>query len=236
MMDRDWYLEAIEREGTALVAACEAAPGAQVPACPEWTTDDLLGHVASVHNVWSRVVATPLHTIDEVIALESAGQPVPAAPVARAALLAALRAANDEQACWTWSSEHNVGFVRRFQATEALVHRIDAEQAAGRTVTIDDAAAAESIDVFLTYCCTGPVEGTAEVGGSVHVHCTDTEGEWTIADDGVLTRGHSKGDVAVRGRAADVMLALWRRGPLDDCEIFGDRSLAERFIARNSVE
>ena len=51
-------------------------------------------------------------------------------------------------------------------------------------------------------------------GKTMHVHCTDTAGEWLVrlaADGLVLTREHAKGDVAVRGPAADLFLLLTRR-------------------------
>src|SRR5438067_1892372 len=65
LLDRDASFAAIDREGAALVAAATAAPGAQVPACPEWRTEDLVAHVAAVHDFWAHVVGTPLRTGDE---------------------------------------------------------------------------------------------------------------------------------------------------------------------------
>ncbi len=40
----------------------------------------------------------------------------------------------------------------------------------------------------------------------------------------VVEPGHAKGDAAVRGPAADLLLWLWGRRPLDGFEVFGDRS------------
>jgi len=69
---------------------------------------------------------------------------------------------------------------------------------------------------------------------SVHLHCTDTDGEWLItrldADGIEFRREHAKGDVAVRGRADDLLLWLWRRAD-SGVEILGDASVAERFRA-----
>jgi len=67
---------------------------------------------------------------------------------------------------------------------------------------------------------------------SMHLHCTDTEGEWMIrftADGAVTTREHAKGDVAVRGTASDLYLLLWNRVSAERFEIFGDASLLRRF-------
>ena len=46
---------------------------------------------------------------------------------------------------WTWSDDHTVGFILRRQAHEALVHRLDAEQAAGRGHELDAALAADGV-------------------------------------------------------------------------------------------
>ena len=50
---------------------------------------------------------------------------------AHAALVAELEAADPADEAWTWSREQTVGFTIRRQAHEALIHRLDAEQAAG---------------------------------------------------------------------------------------------------------
>jgi predicted lipid carrier protein YhbT len=66
----------------------------------------------------------------------------------------------------------------------------------------------------------------------VHLHCTDTEGEWVVARrDGALTvtPEHAKGDVAARGGASELLLFLWGRTPADALEVFGDADLLARF-------
>ena len=77
------------------------------------------------------------------------------------------------------------------------------------------------------------------VDGSVHLHCTDVEGEWLVTADAdgadVVTREHAKGDAAVRGPAHDLLMVLWRRQPLDTVEVIGDRAVAERLIARTRL-
>jgi hypothetical protein len=57
----------------------------------------------------------------------------PAAP----AVSAFLAATAPSTPAWTWSEDHTVGFIRRRQAHEALIHRIDAEQAAGDRTGMD---------------------------------------------------------------------------------------------------
>ena len=48
-LDHDAYIDAIERESAAFVAAAAAVDAdAPVPSCPDWTVDDLLRHVGIV--------------------------------------------------------------------------------------------------------------------------------------------------------------------------------------------
>jgi hypothetical protein len=68
--------------------------------------------------------------------------------------------------------------------------------------------------------------------GSIHLHTTDTPGEWLVRLDaeGIhLTREHAKGDVAVRGPASDVLLVLMGRKTMGATDVFGDAPLFERF-------
>jgi len=48
-----------------------------------------------------------------------------------------------------------------------------------------------------------------------------------------MREGHEKAAVAVRGPVTDLMLAVYRRRPVDGLEVFGDRDLLDRLL--NSV-
>jgi predicted lipid carrier protein YhbT len=77
------------------------------------------------------------------------------------------------------------------------------------------------------------------VGGSVHLHCTDVAGEWTVrpvADGFETAREHAKGDAAMRGTASDLLLALWRRIPVSALDVVGDGAVAERFVTATRLE
>jgi hypothetical protein len=73
----------------------------------------------------------------------------------------------------------------------------------------------------------------SDLVGDVHLHCTDTEGEWTFeAVDGavqVLT-GHAKAAAAVRAPASDLALFLYNRAPASRVELFGDTTLIDRWL------
>ena len=88
-----------------------------------------------------------------------------------------------------------------------------------RPTAIDPAVASDGIDELLTEFL-GPrlvdTSAFAAAGETIHVHTTDVDGEWLvrIAPDQIdVTREHAKGDVALRGPAADLLLTLFDRQP-----------------------
>ena len=98
----------------------------------------------------------------------------------------------------------------------------------------------DRIDEFLHHFRDEADIDAAPVAGSVHLHCTDVAGEWTVrlSDDGTaaVTREHAKGDAAIRGAANDILLVLWRRRPLSTVDVVGDAAVATRFVAFPSLE
>ena len=236
-MEIDEFLAALDRDSAAFADACAAAgPGAEVAGCPGWTVADLLWHLTEVQDFWRTIVAEkraswegykePQRPSDDgLIDLYMAG---------RTRLLDALGEADPATPVWTWSQDKTAGFVIRRMAHETAVHLWDANAAAGTTAPIDATLASDGIDEFLTHMLAGVAKGAAPVGGSVHLHCGDVPGEWTVTEGGdgfTVVREHAKGDCAIRGTANDVLLALWRRLPLSALDVVGDRDVAERFIA-----
>jgi len=147
-------------------------------------------------------------------------------------VVGALESADPTATVWTWAGDGTVGFYVRRIHQETLVHRIDAEQAAGIDVVIDPADAADGVDELVRVLL--PARAPAQPSGSLHLHQTDGSGEWMLrsVDGGVsATLGHEKGDAPIRADAADLLMALWKRRPLDGLEIFGDRSIAEEWMA-----
>lgn len=242
---------ALEREGAALTATARSGPhDAEVPSCPGWDVGALVVHIGRVQR-WATV------------AIQGGGEPAgrfPRAPEDRAEvpdwyaaglaeLVTALRATPDEAPAWNFADVEpaTVAFWRRRMAQEALVHRWDAESALGAPGPIDAELAADGIDELMAFFAArrlAQIEGGLELGGTVHVHCTDVPGEWTFTTRGTtfeVTPGHAKGDVALRGPAAELLLVLWGRRSLADAtapgrdtapvEVFGDRAVAERWLA-----
>ena len=241
-METNEFIAALDRDSAAFVDACAVAGLTMpVPSCPGWNVADLLWHLTEVHDFWGTVVAERLGS------WESYQQPPRPADAdiadmyrrGRIALLKTLGEADPATPLWTWSSDKTAGFVIRRMTQETAVHLWDAADAAGMTNPIEPALASDGIDEFLAHFLSDVAEGAEPVGGSVHLHCGDVPGEWTVreSDDGfVVAREHSKGDCAIRGSASDIVLALWRRHPLSTCDVVGDGDVAARFIAHTNLD
>ncbi len=237
-------LASLRTDGDGLIAAAERAGlGTPVPWCPGWHVRDLLYHAAEVWNFWAFVVDNTV--TDSARFADYDEPPVPPddelvawARGRRERLWRVLGWANPDTPLWTWANtDGSAAWVRRRMAQETAVHRWDAEAAGGSGWAIDALVAADGIDEFLQWF-SAPADGAEPVGGTVHLHCTDEgippgAGEWMIHEltptGARFDREHAKGDCAVRGRANDLLLWLWRRP--SSVEVIGDAGVAARFVA-----
>lgn len=243
----------LHRESTRFREVLATTPAvARVPGCPDWSAADLLWHLTEVQRFWAEVVRTrPAAPAEDA--------PAPVRPAAyddllalfdqhSAALLEQLRDADPAEPAWTWSSEQTVGFTYRRQALEALVHRVDAEQAAGVVTPIDPALAAdgvlEALDVM--YGGTPPWGRFAGGGEHVRVDCTDTGdrvwvelGRFTGTDPrtgtsydepdiGVVADPGRAPDAVVSGPAGLLLTWLWHRTGAHDPDTAADTDTAAR--------
>jgi uncharacterized protein (TIGR03083 family) len=251
-LERTDYLDHLARESAALAdAAAAAGPATDVPTCPGWTVTDLLRHAAG-GDMWARLIVETgsregvpselpddAPTGDALVSLyrEGAG-----------ALVRTLTDADPAASVWTFSPvDRTTMFWVRRRAHETTVHRVDAESAAGQAGIelgpIDPAFASDGIDEYLAVFAPRFGKGLGRLEGSIHLHCTDVEGEWLIVPNPggdereqiVVTREHAKGAVAARGRAEDLLLHLWGRRDASALELFGDASLLECFVGAVNV-
>jgi uncharacterized protein (TIGR03083 family) len=237
LMDNSQFLAAIERDGAAFRSAAMAAGlDADVPACPGWKVSDLIWHLAEVHYFWGTVVSQKPEGWKDVARIDRVpdDQLIEAFDLHFAGLLDVLSKSDPADEVWTWAADHSVGFVIRRMTHETAVHSWDAALAAARPIDIEAELASDGIDEFLEHFLPDVIEGAEPVGGSVHIHCGDVAGEWTIrpVDDGFeVTREHAKGDCALRGSANNLLLALWRRIGSVAIDVVGDADVARRFLA-----
>ncbi len=126
----------------------------------------------------------------------------------------------------------------RRQALETVIHRWDAEQAVGVAARIDAELASDGIDEYFELAIPRLVErrGLALPTGSLHVHCTDIDGEWLVWTDETgyrMIREHQKGDAALRGPAEAMLLELWGRetGRTNELDTVGDEQILADWLS-----
>jgi uncharacterized protein (TIGR03083 family) len=230
------YVRALRRDGAAFVDAARGAGApAAVPTCGDWTMGDLCAHVGRLHRWAAEIVAArPAEPAGhwKKLAYPQGDALVDFVAQGYELLATGLESAAPSDACWSWTDQHTVGFWARRQAHELAVHRWDAQNAAGGAEPIEREMAVDGIqELFdiLAFRPGGPPTGN---GQTIHLHCTDGEGEWLIrlaADGPSVVNEHAKGDVAARGSASDLLLMMWGRIPVDAVEVFGDASLLTRW-------
>jgi uncharacterized protein (TIGR03083 family) len=231
---------------------------ATVPTCPDWSLEDLVRHVGRALRWTGLLVRT---RAEEDVPIDRA--PGAAGPGARgdaaaldawlaesgAVAVDALREAGPHAYAWSWAGIHNAGFWARRMTHELVVHGADAALAADRPIgAVAADVAADAVDEWLEIVRfvqralpDGPARELRAPGRSIHLHATDTaadlDAEWFIelSEEGVTwRRGHEKADVALRGPLTEVLMAFYRRLPLDTpgLDVLGDRGLLEFWLAK----
>ena len=227
------------------------SPDARVPTCPDWNADDLLWHLAEVQWFWGTIVR-------DNASRAQAEERKPPRPADRPGLLAFYQGASSdlgtalaetpvEAARWTWADDQTAGFIRRRQAQEALVHRLDAELTAGSRSPMDPQLSADGVDEALRVMFDGDVPDwgtfTPDPPRTLRVHAQDTGDSWFVTlgrftgtdpsdqksydEPSIRVSGDpGEGEAAlVAGSAADLDCWLWQRPPLGRVERSGDEAL-----------
>lgn len=246
------FLAHLRDEGDRFGSVLEATdPSSPVPCCPDWRAQDLLTHLAEVHWFWNEIVARRAAHPDEVT---DEFRPAPTYDGVAAQyrqgldlLVGTLAGTDPDTPVWTWDEDGTtVAWVRRRQAHEALIHRVDAEQTAGNPGPIDAVFASDGVDEVLRVSIAGvPSWGEFTPDGqTIRLAQADGDGHWGIAfgrftgtsrsgreyDLEACTIGVDAADpdTVVEGTAAALDLWLWGRGAIEDLSVSGDRSLADR--------
>lgn len=148
---------------------------------------------------------------------------------------AALQALSGDETRPTFTGPQPASWWLRRLAIEVAVHRWDAESAWMDPTPIDGPLAVDGVDEILDVFAPQRMQFSTlnGAGETVHLHSTDeSDGEWfmTYRPESVeWERSHTKGDVAARGTASDLLLLLWGRVPPSKLEIIGDGSLLDRW-------
>ncbi len=233
----------------------QTPPGTRVPTCPDWDADDLLWHLAEVQWFWGAIVGRGLVVYADVEALDNGGRPdnrdglLTLFGRASADLHHHLSTASPNQPVWAWSDDQSIGFIRRRQAHEALIHRIDAELTAGDRTPMDADLCTDGVDEALRVMYgRAPSWGRfdADPTQTVRVRTADTDRSWLLTlgqftgtDD--AGTAHDEPDLRVAmvddgrtaaatlsGSAADLDCWLWHRPPGGPVERTGDPKVLAR--------
>jgi uncharacterized protein (TIGR03083 family) len=254
-LDHTTYLQHIEDESRRfreVLAECD--PRADVPSCPDWRADDLLWHLGEVQHWWTWMVEHRPKGPEEY--------PEPERPGDYAGLLAfydaqytalveALGSADPTEEAWTWHPDlKNVAFIYRRQAHEALIHRRDAELAAGTVTAFPADLAADGVDEVLDIMYGGcPPWGEfsplphyirldlTDTGDRVWVqlgrfHGTDPDGIEHSEDDlHVVADPGEEPDAVISGTAEALDARIWRRADGAETHLAGSLEIVDRFRA-----
>ncbi|RRQ82770.1 maleylpyruvate isomerase family mycothiol-dependent enzyme [Streptomyces griseofuscus] len=232
---------------------------ATVPTCPEWSLEQLVRHMGGALRWSGTLVRERAQELIPTATIPLGGGPEKRGdPAALDAWLAecgelvvgALRKAGPGAEVWSWMGVSNSGFWARRMVHEITVHRADAALTTGAPYEVAPDIAADALDEWLELVewvqRTGAREWAADLHGparTLHLHTTDAapelNAEWLVEMDesGVSwRRGHEKATVALRGPLTSVLLAFYRRLPLDapGLEVVGERAVLEFWLENSS--
>lgn len=252
MLDPDRLLAVLRSDVARLAAVPDDDLDRAVPTCPGWTVADLVAHLGRVHHrALGLLEGDPFAPLDDWPATPVGRAAVPWSREVAAELVALVERVAPDAPAHNWLGEVPASFWMRRMTQETSLHRWDVDHALGAPALIDADVGADGVDELLTWFLErvpveawGPVaqpsgadpSGAVAAVRTIHLHATDTDGEWMIAlgPEGVsVATGHGKGDVAVRAGGATLDLLVWNRAGLDatGIEVFGDADLAARFLA-----
>jgi uncharacterized protein (TIGR03083 family) len=224
-----------------------------IPTCPEWTLRQLVTHVGRAHRWAAEITRTrsdvfiPFRAVPDGKLPDGRAEQAAWLRAGAARIVDAVREAGSD-VVWSFTGLVPASFWIRRMAHETLVHRADAQLAAGAEpeAVIEAEVGADAIDEWLMLV-TGGILGNAgeltqalPVGAGLHIHATDdglgARGEWMIRHDAggpTVEPGHGTGDAALTGPAANLLLVLMRRRPVSDpaVTIYGDSAVVDGWLA-----
>ena len=226
-----------------------ADPSTPVPTCPDWTLKQLFRHVGRGNRWAAQIIAD--HRAHELDPRDVRGGKPPDDPDAAIdwlnegaqLIIKAVDQVGADARVWSFLGPRPAGWWVRRRLHEVTVHRADAAMALGVEYDLSPEMAADGISEWIELMTVQAKrsEPPVEQGRTVHLHATDgalgPTGEWTIVndEDGLgWSHEHGKGDVALRGPAKDLLLAIVRRRTAAEVgiEIFGDTAVWDSWLER----
>jgi uncharacterized protein (TIGR03083 family) len=224
-----------------------ADPSTPVPTCPDWTLRQLFRHVGRGNRWAAQIIADRRNEqLDPRDVREGKPPDDPHAAIdwlnnGAQLIIDAVDRVGPETRVWTFLGARPCGWWIRRRLHEATVHRADAALALGLGYDLSPELAADGISEWIELMTVQAKPQTPPVprGRTLHLHATDEglgpTGEWTIVNDeeGVgWSHDHGKGDVALRGPASDLLLAIVRRRSAAEAgvEVFGDTAVWDGWL------
>lgn len=208
----DWIPLLGDATGRFADAAASGDLEAPVPTCPGWTLADLIGHLGWVHRWAAHAVTEGTPDGDSPYA----GDPPDMVEWYRESartLVDALAVREPEAPAWAFGPDKVTGFWRRRQVHETVVHEYDALGAVGRTEdwSIAPELAWDGVDEVASFFYPRQVrlERIAPLAGTLRLVPTDV-------DAAPLEIGEGDPVAELTGPASYLLLALWKRAPVDD--------------------
>jgi uncharacterized protein (TIGR03083 family) len=239
------HLAAIRREGVLLASAAERGElDAQIPTCPEWRMRDLVRHIGGIHR-WAAMHVRearmrPVNGFAEAVdAWPADGELIEWFRHGHARLVETLEQAPSDVQCWSFlPAPSPLAFWARRQAHETAIHRADADSASGTRTSYPTLDAVDGLDeLLMSFVARSDGRLTADPPRSLHVHTTDSDGEWLVnigPTDVRVTVEHAPADCTLSGPASELFLLLWNRASTAGIAVDGDASLLE--IWRGAVQ
>jgi len=208
----DWIPLLDDATGRFASAAAAGALDAPVPTCPGWTLADLVVHLGEVH-LWSaHAVTHGTPDGDGTYDGEPAGLVEWYRGTARD-LVDVLASRGPDAPAWTFGPDKIAGFWRRRQVHETRIHEYDALAASGREAawSIDPTLAWDGVDEVASvfYPRQVRLERITPLAGTLRLVPTDV-------DAAPLDIGSGDPVAEVAGSASYLLLALWKRAPVED--------------------
>jgi uncharacterized protein (TIGR03083 family) len=227
-----------------------ADPETDIPTCPGWTLRKLATHVGRGDRWAATIVRERSGTYVDIRTVAGGRPPSDQDGVAAwlgagvEELLTAVAGVGADTPVWTFVGPQPAAWWIRRRLHEATVHRADAALAVGGDYQLPAELAADGLSEWLDLVAARPAaSGPAPLrpGDTLHLHATDPDlgdtGEWFVRSeaDGVSwAHGHQKGQVAVRARAVDLLLAAMRRTRSNHgrVEVLGDPAVWRTWLER----
>jgi uncharacterized protein (TIGR03083 family) len=193
-----------------------------IPSCPAWTAGDLVFHLASVHRFWAAAVregnpeARPNveeYDVDDADLVSWAREQT-------VSLVDALGSAQGLP-CWTWWGEpRTADAVARHQALEAAVHCWDICDAFGLDFEIPFNQAVDGVAEFLEV-----MSPSMEMSSGNHLSFQPSD-----SAEAIRYGDPSREAITLSGLASDLLLAMYKRKPLEILRVDGDTSIVQRWL------